>query len=116
MIREPVENQRINTRKLWNELRAAGITEVAIAFPDDGTVRVVSDSPPEVVAAVAQVVAAHDPTPDAAEERREERREALVALVGVDAADAALDGFLRAIKARPGLPREVAAYIKKHGL
>jgi hypothetical protein len=108
---------RISAR-FADELEAAGLLGIRVSWGGDGSLEYAPDVTPEQRAAVEAVLAAHDPAMprDEALVRREERREALVALVGVDAADAALDGFLRAIKARPGLPPEVAAYIEKHGL
>lgn len=106
----------INSRKFVRELQAAGLVGLQFGWnPETGVLRFGAVSA-EQRAAVEALAAAHDPSPEPAEERREDRATALMALVGTEAAEAALDGFLRSIKARQDLPPAVVAYIQKHRL
>jgi hypothetical protein len=101
-----------------DELETAGLLGLRYSWGDDGKVEYGDDLSPEQRAAIAAVLAAHDPAKprEAARVRREARRAALVALVGNDTAEAALDGFLRSIKNRPDLPSVVAQYIATYGV
>lgn len=109
--------KRISAR-FADELKTAGLVGLRFTWGEDGVIEYAPDVTPEQRAAVEAVLAGHDPAlpRDAALVRREERSAALLALVGTEAAEAALDGFLRSIKARQDLPSVVRAYIEKHKL
>lgn len=109
--------KRIGAR-FADELQAAGLLGLRVAWGDDGRVEYAPDVTPEQRAAVAAVYAAHDPAMprDAALVKREERAQALAALVGNAVAENALDGFFRSIKSRSDLPDVVRAFIQKHNI
>lgn len=107
----------INSRKFARELAQAGLAGLPFGWNNETRDVVFGASvTQEQRDAVAALLAAHDPSPEPAQERREDRAAALIALIGADAAEAALDGFLRSIRNRPDLPAQVRAYIQKHGL
>lgn len=108
---------RVNLEALVDELKAAGLWGGPFTVRGDGIVES-ERLTPEELAAVRAVVKAHDPDAprDAESVRREDRAQALAALLGIPLAEAALDGFLKSIKARPDLPETVRAYIRRHGL
>jgi len=107
----------VNLPKIVDELRAAKLWGLPFTIRGDGVIE--SDRlTDEQRRDIAAVVEAHDATTPRDPEvvRGQERAEALAALLGIPLAEAALDGFLKSIKARPDLPAAARDYIEKHKL
>lgn len=106
------------SERFADELQAAGLLGLPFSWGEDGALEFGASITADQRAAIQAALANHDPAVprDAPLVRREERTAALLALVGTEAAEAALDGFFRSIKARQDLPSVVRAYIEKHKL
>lgn len=95
------------------ELAAADLIGLPFCWGDDGSVQYDERMTAEQRAAVAAVIAAHDPQKPATPKPAELRRAALLSIADHPEAVEAFDGFLSSIAKRPDTPRAVKEYLAK---
>ena len=95
------------------ELEAAELLGLPFAWGDDGSVQYDERMTAEQRAAVAAVLAAHDPQKPATPKPAELRRAALLSIAEHPEAVEAFDGFLSSIAKRPDTPKAVKEYLAK---
>lgn len=95
------------------ELAAASLLGLPFAWGDDGSVQYDERMTAEQRAAVAAVLAAHDPQKPATPKPAELRRAALLSIADHPEAVQAFDGFLGSIAKRPDTPKAVKDYLAK---
>jgi hypothetical protein len=95
------------------ELAAAGLAGLPFSWNEDGEVTYGPTVTAEQRAAVAAVLAAHDPQKPATPKPGELRRAALLSIAEHPEAVEAFDGFLSSIAKRPDTPKAVKDYLAK---